>query len=921
MQKKIFFVLSLLLLNSSSFALTPGFTPVPSLTGSISLRSSSTVEEKGKALDRLALDFFSQKQNQRAQALQAQEEMIKQMSRSNSSLTPITPTPRVKVDPLKTFNQVLKSFGLVSEPKKLLPATKLPEARLAVGVTLENLDQAINQAIDLLPTDAQIQAGIVLSPEQVTLAGKIVNALAVQTVRPLGFRLHAPSCGNVIFKYTQDNGQEASALSDYFSHIPYKDTRSAPTDHEQKAVEALVKVQQGIRCMSNLDFSSVDASTSSAFLDLYYRLLRSGRSQVARALIDNSLPLVIVLFDAAKYFQIPQVSRVFCLPRDLSRPEANITAIGTAPWQLEPNNRYGALKIGSYTYSPSLGASFGGSCDLSLMQLLLEDAQNAPRSTLQTFGIWAEDPFRLDHPLNQLSRRALSPFQFVEHLVDFRNWGEGDCSMLEWANAGGLCRSMRTCQMMREINNTLAGLGGLRLGSGSSFQIGSGHSIGGARGGSGAPAPSASRTAPDGAAGSPNTLFGVPRSSVGNHCGGSGGGGGGGGGQSGCGMPTGSQRLFSTNPEMNHLMQCAVQSVSGPFQAQTDLTRSPVCRLNLSSDEDNQNDSHQNRTQQERTEEERREANRREAAERIRRESNDLANRLYAELTRRGYEVRGGVATVRSAIESRIGLVENAEFGDIVESEDAWGLFDESRGGGVIVFDSAHALGGGEEFYVTAVHELLHATLEYMGWQGYTETTSDGVVTRATTLPALDHRTSGDREEHSIIRRLGYEQCDPDSNSCSNSCSYSDMRLTRFKDCVSQSTNQGASIQSIWCRITPDACGDGRGADSASAGRVGDGCFGTLDLSPECLLVSCDSEGSSVPGCCSAGGGSGVAGGSGGAPLPGATLRDRICASSPDRCGDRRGGGGDPIIPGGGSGPIPGNPGGPEGGEEGNPIP
>ncbi len=918
MQKKIFLVLSFLLLNSSSFALTPGLAPTPSLPGSVSLRGASAVEEKGKALDRLALDFFNQKQNQRARALQAQEEMIKQMSRSNRSLTPIVSAPRVKADPIKTFNQVLKSFGLVSEPKKVLPATKLPEARVSVGVTLESLDQAINQAIDLLPTDAEIQAGSVLNPEQVALAGKIVNALAVETVHPLGFRTHAPSCGNVIFKYTQDNGQEASALSDYFSNIPYKDTRAAATNHEQKAVEALVKVQQGIRCLSNLDFSSVDASTSSALLDLYYRLLRSGRTQVAWALIDNSLPLVIVLFDAAKYFQIPQVSRVFCLPRDINRPEANITATGTAPWQLEPNNRYGALRIGSYTYSPSLGASFGDSCDLSLMRLLLEDAQNAPHSTLQVFGIWAEDPFRLDHPLNQLSRRGLSPFQFVEHLVDFRNWGEGDCSMLEWANAGGLCRSMRTCQMMREINNTLAGLGGLRLGSGS-VHIGSAPSLGGARSG-GASTPSAPRSTPDGAVGSANTLFGVPRSNVSSHCGGSGGGGGGGSGQSGCGMPTGSQRLFSTNPEMNQLMQCAVQSVSGPFQVQTDLARSPVCKLNLSSDEDNQNDSHQNRTQQERTEEERREANRREAAERLRRESDDLANRLYAELTRRGYEVRGGVATVRSAIESRIGLIENAEFGDIGESEDAWGLFDESRGGGVIVFDSAHALAGGEEFYVTAAHELLHATLEYMGWQGYTETTSDGFVTRATTLPALDHRTSGDREEHSIIRRLGYEQCDPDSNSCNNSCAYSDMRLTRFKDCVSQSTNRGASIQSMWCRITPDACGDARGADSSSVGTVGDGCFATLDLSPQCLLVSCDSEGSSVPGCCGAGGGSGVAGGSGGTPLPGATLRDRICASSPDRCGDRRGGG-DPVIPGGGSGPIPGNPGGPEEGEGTTPVP
>jgi len=919
MQKKIFFVLSLLFLNSSSLlALTPGFTPTPSLTGTISLRGSSAVEEKGKTLDRLTLDFFNQKQNQRAQALQAQEEMIKQMTRSSTSLTPLVPAPRVKIDPLKTFNQVLKSFGLVNEPKKLPPAVKLPEARILAGVTLESLDQVINQAIELLPTDAQIQAGAALSPEQVALAGKIVNAMAVETVHPLGFRTHAPSCSNVIFKYTQDNGQEASALSDYFSHIPYKDTRSAATDHEQKAVEALVKVQQGIRCLSNLDFSSIDASYSSALLDLYYRLLRGGRTQVARALIDNSLPLVIVLFDAAKYFQIPQVSRVFCLPRDLSRPEANITAIGTAPWQLEPNNRYGALRIGSYTYSPSLGASFGDSCDLSLMRLLLEDAQNAPHSTLQTFGIWAEDPFRLDHPLNQLSSRGLSPFQFVQRLVDFRNWGEGDCSMLEWANAGGLCRSMRTCQMMREINNTLGNLGGLRLGSGSSFHGGSSPSLGGARGGSGASAPSP-RPTPDGAAGSPNTLFGVARSSVGSHCGGSGGGGGGGGGQSGCGMPTGSQRLFSTNPEMNRLMQCAVQSVSGPFQVQTDLARSPVCKLNLSSDEDNQNDSHQNQTQQARTEEETRRAHAREAAERIRSEAGSLATRLTQELERRGYTVRGGEATVLSAILSRADRVENAEFGDIVESEDAWGLFDESRGGGVIVFDSAHALGGGEEFYVTAVHELLHATLEYMGWQGYTETTSDGFVTRATTLPALDHRTSGDREEHSIIRRLGYEQCDPDSNSCNSSCSYSDMRLTRFKDCVSQSTNWGASIQSMWCRITPDACGDARGADSSSVGTVGDGCFATLDLSPQCLLVSCDPEGSSVPGCCSAGGGSGVNGSSGGAPIPGATLRDRICASSPDRCGDRRGGDGPNIPSGGGS--VPGNPGGPEEGEGINPVP
>lgn len=904
---------SLFFLSSISFASSP---PLPdrAVLPDLSDRSvarASSVQEKSLRLDRMAMDYFRQKQNSHAQRIQAQEEMIHSLSRSPSLTKPL---PALK-DPVKNFGQFFKNIQSSFLPQKnALPKI---ESTFANTITAENLDSEINQALELLPNDEQIQNGSPLSPEHISLAGKIINALAVQSVKPIGFRLHKASCENVILKYQNTSGLNQSALSDYFSHIPYKDS----PERSNQAVHALVKIHQGIRCLSNQDLSSVDASVSAAILDLYYRLMKSGKSQVARAVIDNSLPLAIVFFDATKYFQIPQSSRVFCLPKELS-PEASPAS---ARWQMEPNTPYGALKVGDFAFSPALGANFATSCDLSLMRLLLEDPANESRSALKLFGIWAEDPFQLDRPINKVNLRALrgptlTPFQFVQHMIDFRNWGEGDCSLHEWASSGGSCRSLFTCEVMNEIGNSLPNIRGM-LGSGMNLGqarsgipgLGSrGNPIGGLR---------SSPTPPDGAANSPNTLFGVARSDVSNHCGGSGGGGGGGaGGQANCGISTGSQRLFSTDPEMNRLMQCVVESTSGNFNIQSDLFSNPICKLKMALDGDERN-AHSN-TQQERTEEETRAAHRHEAAERIRREADDIANRLYAELTRRGYEVRGGVATVRSAILDRAALVERAEFGDIEDSEDAWGLFDESRGGGTIVFDSQHALEGGEEFYRTAVHEMLHATLEYMGWQGYAEVTRSEIGIHARGMPALDHRVRSEREEHSIIRRLGYQQCDPDNPSCNNSCGYADMRLKRLENCIVQGNqNRGTSLVDSLCRITPDLCGDGRGVEGGSSGSVSDSCFGSVSIPPQCLLVSCDSSvGISAPGCCSVGGG-----GTGNPANPGSVqgpgspgFWDDFCAASPDRCGDGRGGRGDLPGPGpGGDIPVP-PPGGPEGG---SPIP
>lgn len=919
----VFLLIGIFLNHSNSYSLAPSSIPGSS-TRTLDrplIPTTSPLLEKGNSLDRLALDFFNQKQNKHAQALQAQEEMIQNLAKARVRGS----IPRISTDPIKSFGNFLNQFS-----QSLLPQKKLPEAmqnlQNAITITPERLEQEINQALELLPTDEQIQRGTILSAEHVMLAGKVINALAVQSVNPIGFRTHHPSCNNVILKYSNDAGQYNSAISDYFSHIPYKDSAT----HANQAVEALVKVHQGIRCISNQDLSSVDASISAAILDLYYRLLKTNKTQVARAVIDSSLPLTIVLFDASKYFQIPQSSRVFCLPKELSNDLSSAPA--SLAWQLEPNNPYGNLKIGPHVFSPALGASLGSSCDLSLMRLLLEDPANEAHSTLKLFGIWAENPFDLGRPLNKVNLRslmgpALTPFSFIQHMVDLRNWGEGDCSLHEWANSGGSCRSLFTCQMMNEINNSLPQIRGM-LGSG--YSIGSGVSGASRLGGMRNSNPAGFRSTPtpsDGAPGSPNTLFGISRSDVSSHCGGRSGGGGGAGGQAACGITTGSQRLFSTNPEMNRLMQCVVESTTGNFSIQSDLFSNPVCKLKLSLDDTNKDPQNapQNRSQEER-DQETREANRREAAERIRRETDDLANRLYAELTRRGYEVRGGVATVRAAIESRTGLVERAEFGDIEDSEDAWGLFDESRGGGTIVFDSAHALEGGEEFYRTAVHELLHATIEYMGWQGYAEVTRDEFSIRARGMPALDHRVRSEREEHSIIRRLGYQQCDPDSPSCNNNCGYADMRIQRFENCISQGNqNRGRSIGDSICSITPDLCGDGRGAEPNSGSTLGDSCFGSIDIPQQCLLVSCDSSvGISVPGCCSAGGSSSGTGGSSGSGSgvagPGTPgFWDSFCNASPDRCGDRRGGTGDlpGQLPGGGSGPLP-PPGGPEGG---SPLP
>ncbi len=899
------------ILHALTPPLSPSILPVNPAGPSLSLRTSP-LEEKGIQLDQMALEFLSQKLNKQERALQAQENMIVSLARSLVS----SPTAPVVPGSLIPFGQIFKKIGISAASKVKLPApSQTLEIKTPAPISVEILNQKINEAISLLPTDAQIQAGSTLSPAHIALAGKIVNALAVQSVQPIGFRLHHASCDNIILKYTNSANQPVSAISEYFAAIPYKDS----VDYSRKSVEALAKVHQGIRCLNNKDFSSVDASITAGLLDLYYRLMKDGKIQVARATIDSSLPLAILLFDAAKYFEIPQTSRVFCLPKEL-----NMTEIEVAPtalsWRMEPNERYGALKIGNFTLSPTLGAGLASSCDLSLMRLLLEDPSNVSHSTLQMFGIWAENPFDIGHPINKVNlgnalAPTLSPFEFIQHMIDFRNWGEGDCSLHEWAAGGGSCRSTLTCEIMSELNS-LPQIGNM-IGSGFSIggrgganvpQIGGGRGSFGSSGGRGSSS-SRSSTPANGAPNSANTLFGIERSSVSNHCGGSRGGSGGAGGAPACGMPTGSQRLFSEDPEMNRLMQCAVRSTQGSFQVSTDLFSNPMCKLKISLDDkdDNQNRSHQNDSQTARTEEETREANRREAAERIRGELSSLSSRLTAELERRGYTVRGGDATTLAALTNRLALVENAEFGDIADSEDAVGLFDETRGGGTIVFDSEHALG---DLYVTAVHELLHATLEYMGWQGYTEMSSDGVMTRGDTMPALDHRTSSEREEHRIIGSLGYRQCDPDSPSCNNSCSYSDMRLTRFADCISQTPNRGSTLGQGICSVTPDLCGDGRGRDVSSGAGIGNECFGNVNIPQQCLLVSCDpSAGVSIPGCCQSGGGS-TAPGAGGVQGPGTPgFWNSICNLNPDRCGDGRGGRDDlPTVPGGGTFPPPGGP-------------
>lgn len=275
---------------------------------------------------------------------------------------------------------------------------------------------------------------------------------------------------------------------------------------KEATIRALADVAESIRCLGANEIARLEQAWAVSVTSLVLRLADDGKRVAARALWDATTPITLLLFDAAKYLYRPATMELLRFPASLE-----LADLGAADVLAEPRAYEETLAHALY-------------CE-------------AEAGVLASFGLWLDDLFH-GGVINQLPMRAIkgrgfgTVCGFLEQATDRLRLGEGDCSLLEMASVGaGFCRSRRSCQQLGPNEDRF----------GESEAEGDGFSL---------PSP--------GMPGSSYTHFGLLRSELGRiPC--SGGGEGGAVPELCSAIGTGSLRgRFSTNPEEDLAMRCAL---------------------------------------------------------------------------------------------------------------------------------------------------------------------------------------------------------------------------------------------------------------------------------------------------------------------------------------------------------------------------
>lgn len=676
--------------------------------------------------------------------------------------------------------------------------------------------EAVAELLEAIPQEAGLQ-----NDEDVRWARELAMMAAVgQTVLKagaVGVSARGNECANAVLHEVAQDADVPRQRPSYMFDVA---TALSTTTHAQRVartVDALTAMSSGFRCLNNDELANVDEAFTNGVLDVASELHGEGRPLVAKWLVDASLPIALLTFDAVKYNSLPSSYRLF---------RAEFTDAVTP----------GVLPEAGFDFDT---AAFDPDCETFVCQTYGNDRRADPDQrwlVLDQIGIWLPDPVRS----GRLAQLGVDPHELFEGLADLRNLGAGDCSLFEVVSTGFTCRSHQTCDS-EPIGDT--------------SNIGNGWDL----------MPSTSDQFLPGGLGSPLTHLNTFRDGLAEQNGcdtteAGGAGAGAGAVATGCVGPAldpGGGR-FSQDPELDNLMRCALEMGAAPVDVSVDLGEfclagqtggdddetgddgsddSGSTDDETSGDDDSGSDGGDNS----------------DGAGGTGGPDPDPANPIAAlrdpnsRVVRRmiaGYRRRYPGQTSGLTDDQIAGLITN-QVADVVDAardadlpDGTFGVTRRADDGSIeVLFDF---VGHYEAFGTDSLYKEVAKTLVH-----------EAVHVLSLVLEDLYGTDHSEKDDHEVTDSLGWGGMCADGP-CDNSCGGGDTIFGRFAECIEPGA--GASVEDVACNYAQDVCEDRR--QGAMGYPMESGCSPSLPVNatnPECYVVQCGQDfGSLANACCSA---------------------------------------------------------------------